>query len=215
MDQTPLPPQLGGVVFDVEGVIAFPDEAALSDGLYAIHPDLSPAVLSALRHGPNLYPLWQDYSVGRLSGDHYWSSVLDAWEQSRGHEALGAMRRLQSEATWAHLDEGVLRVADGLHRAGLKTALLSNSCEDYEPQIARFEQRFDLAHFSHRTGQRKPDPAAYLDLAAALGLSPEALLFVDDKPRNLEAAAALGFFTHHYVDLAGLKAVLGGLGLAQ
>lgn len=212
MDKAPLQTPLGGVIFDVEGVIAFPDAAALADGLRAISPELSPAALSALRHGADLYPLWQAYSVGAVSGDRYWSAVLDAWDRPTSPEALDAMRRLQTRATWAFLDEDVLNLADRLRQAGLQTALLSNSCEDYEPQIARFEGRFDLAHFSHRTGRRKPDAAAYLAAAAALGLAPSALLFVDDKARNVTAAAALGFVGHLYVDAAGLKRQLANLG---
>jgi putative hydrolase of the HAD superfamily len=41
-------------------------------------------------------------------------------------------------------------------------------------------------------GVYKPDPAAYLAAAAALGLDPAACAFVDDLPENVAAACATG-----------------------
>lgn len=213
MSHAPLPLRPAAVVFDVEGVIAHPDGAALAAGLKEIHPAWTPALLSELRHGPALYPLWEAYSVGRLDGDRYWGAVLEAWPEHLAAGSLGKLRRLMAEATWAQLDERVLATAERLREQGLATALLSNSCEDYEAQIRRFEQRFDLVHFSHRTGRRKPQAAAYTALAEALVLPPESLLFIDDKDRNLRAAAALGIMTHHFDGAEGLERRLLALGL--
>ncbi len=74
-------------------------------------------------------------------------------------------------------------------------AMLSNNvpvlCDRVrdDPRTARIE-RFV---FSHEIGVRKPAPAAFAALAAAMALPPEAIAFVDDAPRNLDAARALGF----------------------
>jgi len=74
-------------------------------------------------------------------------------------------------------------------------AMLSNNvpvlCDRVraDPRTARIE-RFV---FSNEIGVRKPDPAAFAALAAAMGLPPEAIAFVDDAPRNVDAARALGF----------------------
>ena len=58
-----------------------------------------------------------------------------------------------------------------------------------DPRTARIE-RFV---FSNEIGVRKPDPAAYMALAEALQLAPHEIVFVDDAPRNVTAAEALGF----------------------
>jgi len=74
-------------------------------------------------------------------------------------------------------------------------AMLSNNvpvlCDRVrdDPRTARIE-RFV---FSNEIGVRKPDPAAFAALAAAMGLPSEAIVFVDDAPRNVDAARALGF----------------------
>ena len=42
----------------------------------------------------------------------------------------------------------------------------------------------------------KPDPAIYALLEADCGIVPEALIFVDDRPENIEAAMARGWKGH-------------------
>jgi len=200
--------RLGGVIFDVEGVIAHPDLTLLRAGLSALDPALDPDRLRSIRHDERLYPLWVAHSKGRLDADLYWRAVLQAAGLAGSEAEVTAMRHLQSQATWACLDEEVLLVADSLRRAGLRVGILSNSAVDYEPQIGRFIARFDRAHFSHRTGRRKPDAEAYLDLAAELGLDPTAILFVDDKPRNIEAARTLGMHTCLFTSASDLRATL-------
>jgi putative hydrolase of the HAD superfamily len=51
----------------------------------------------------------------------------------------------------------------------------------------------DRLLFSHRLGHRKPEPAAYAAATARLGADPGEIVFVDDSPRNVEAARAFGW----------------------
>jgi putative hydrolase of the HAD superfamily len=206
------PSLLRAAIFDVEGVIAFPDQEALASGLAEIDPSLTLERLHGIRHSPDLYPMWQAYSTGDMDGNAYWNEVLRAAGRPGTATEVAAIRGLQSRATWARLDEEVLLIADALRKAGLRVALLSNSADDYEPQISRFIHRFDCAHFSHRTGRRKPDPAAYLSLAAELAVVPEAILFIDDKPRNIDAAAAVGMRTCWFRSAGQLRLALADLG---
>jgi putative hydrolase of the HAD superfamily len=53
--------------------------------------------------------------------------------------------------------------------------------------------RIERFVFSNEIGVRKPDPTAYMALAEALQLAPHEIVFVDDAPRNVAAAEALGF----------------------
>jgi putative hydrolase of the HAD superfamily len=81
-------------------------------------------------------------------------------------------------------------------RAGVRTALLSNSWGDalvYDDAL--LEELFDAWVISTRVGLRKPDPAIYELAAERLGLAPAACVFVDDLPGNLKPARALGMAT--------------------
>ena len=51
----------------------------------------------------------------------------------------------------------------------------------------------------------KPDPAIYLKTAEDLGVSPEDILFIDDREDNIQAAAALGFQTILYTNHAAFQ----------
>ncbi|MEM7490511.1 MAG: HAD family phosphatase [Pseudomonadota bacterium] len=55
---------------------------------------------------------------------------------------------------------------------------------------------FDTVTVSGHLGVMKPDPAIYLALEVATGLSGGALLFADDRPDNVAAAEARGWRGH-------------------
>lgn len=64
-------------------------------------------------------------------------------------------------------------------------------------------------------GIGKPEPAIYAHAAARLGHPPGAILFVDDKAANTEAAVAAGMHAHHHRDADTLRAALFAHGLLQ
>jgi len=59
----------------------------------------------------------------------------------------------------------------------------------------------------------KPEPRIYEIVLERTGLSPQDLLFVDDSAANIEAARAMGFHVHHFVDPAVLRPVIQAHGL--
>ena len=125
-------------------------------------------------------------------------------------EAAGAPGTLEvGDAPSGRVDEGAFREAflgAPLERpamyallagipAGYAVGMLSNNvpvlCDRVrdDPRAARIE-RFV---FSNEIGVRKPDPAAFMALAESLLLPTHEIVFVDDAPRNVDAARALGF----------------------
>ena len=77
-------------------------------------------------------------------------------------------------------------------RAGVRTAMLSNSWGEDRYDRALLAELFDAWVISGEVGLRKPDPAIYELAAERLGLPPAACVFVDDLPGNLKPARALG-----------------------
>jgi putative hydrolase of the HAD superfamily len=57
----------------------------------------------------------------------------------------------------------------------------------------------------------KPEPAIYLEVASELGITPEEMVFIDNKSVNTDAAAALGITVHHFTDAGGLREFLTSL----
>lgn len=59
----------------------------------------------------------------------------------------------------------------------------------------------------------KPDPAIFHVLLSRYGVHPERAVFIDDAPRNVDAAAKLGMHALHFRDAAALRMELAALGL--
>ena len=64
-------------------------------------------------------------------------------------------------------------------------------------------------------GVGKPDPAIFLRSAERLGLSPSAILFIDDKAANAEAARGVGMDALHYGGPQALRISLRERGLLE
>lgn len=85
-----------------------------------------------------------------------------------------------------------------------KIGMLSNAGanwldELFEPwQVALLDETV----FSYEIGVIKPDPLMYETIATRLGVAPEECIFIDDQPRYVEGAAAIGMQAVHFVDTA-------------
>jgi HAD superfamily hydrolase (TIGR01509 family) len=209
----PSPAPARALLLDVEGVVAHHDTGLLDTGLAALGLPGGWAGLGPLRREPALYALWEAHSVGRLGFEGYWSAVLARAGVAAGPDEVEQLGDLLRRAAWTRIDEAVLDLARRVRDGGRAVGLLSNSAAAYEDAIAGFADRFDIAHFSHRTGRRKPDTAAYRAAAAALAAAPRTVLFVDDKPRNVAAARETGMRAVLFEGATALETALAHHGL--
>ena len=92
-------------------------------------------------------------------------------------------------------DEAMVEGVRAARRAGVRTAMLSNSWGEDRYDRAQLETLFDAWVISGEVGLRKPDPEIYSLAAERLGLAPSECVFVDDLPGNLKPARALGMAT--------------------
>ncbi|MDH3443971.1 MAG: HAD family phosphatase [Deltaproteobacteria bacterium] len=94
------------------------------------------------------------------------------------------------------------------HRKNYLLCTLNNeSLELNLYRIRKFElRRYFKAFFSSCfLGVRKPDEAIYRKALEITQRTPEECLFIDDRPANIEPAAALGWGTIHYQDPLQLR----------
>ncbi len=112
---------------------------------------------------------------------------------------------------------GTADVVRDLHAAGVPLLGLTNwSDELYYPYAAgRFEVLSLLDHVvvSGEVKVAKPDPRAYRIVAEHAGQPLDRLAFIDDSPRNIEAASALGMDAIRFTDAAALREDLRRRGL--
>jgi putative hydrolase of the HAD superfamily len=202
------------VVFDVGGVIARQDEAQADRELADCWPGVTARAVADARHAPQLVELWSRHSRGLVAADVYWAAVLEQLSIAATEEAVAQLRGIQRSTLWSLVDDEVLRMACAIRGdRGLRVGVLSNSAVDYEPHIERFSACFHEMRFSHMTGVRKPDPAAYAEVAAALDSELQDIVFIDDKERNTSAAERLGMRAVRFQDAASLASELSILGV--
>jgi epoxide hydrolase-like predicted phosphatase len=110
-------------------------------------------------------------------------------------------------------DARMLGAVRAARDAGIRTGLISNSwgVDRYPHEL--LDELFDGVVLSGVVGIRKPAPEIYALGAQAVGLPPDACVFVDDLGFNLKPAQALGMATVLHTDaeqtVAQLEALLG------
>lgn len=147
---------------------------------------------------PATDPLWQSVQAGELSSGAYFD------RRAAEISALLGEHRSWPEVTRAMFDtpaglavrpEGPALIADA-RAAGLRTGLLTSKLVAFLSRevVARSEllSSFDVLLDESETGVAKPDPRAYEQAAAAMGVDPAGIVFVDDDPANVAGAVAAG-----------------------
>jgi epoxide hydrolase-like predicted phosphatase len=93
-------------------------------------------------------------------------------------------------------------------RAGIRTALLSNSWSMDVYDRASWSELFEVIVISGEVGMRKPDTDIYLHTASLLDLPPAACVFVDDLVVNVRGAVRAGMVGVHHRSAATTAAEL-------
>lgn len=179
------------VLFDMGGVVVEPVPEIVQEFLSTrqVAPELCRLDLMA-------DPLWEIYKCGGMDEECYWRAR---------HSQLGT-----PAFSWEDLRdtvEGAVvanpAVVELASRLGdhMRVAMLSNAGAELERRLERLGLR-DLFHpvlNSYRVRMAKPNPLVFRYASEVLDLAPGQILFVDDKPVNINAAAQLGFHTHLFV----------------
>ncbi|QEO10422.1 HAD family hydrolase [Protaetiibacter larvae] len=146
---------------------------------------------------------------GELRVVAYWNAVAAdlgaSWD-------LPTIQRLWAIdfRSWISVEPGTVELIAELHAGGTRTALLSNAGFDFgdpfrnSPIATVFEKVFVSAEL----GLLKPEPAIYRHVIAELGIDASQLVFIDNKPANVEGATALGATGHVFTGVHGLREFL-------
>nr|WP_245216428.1 HAD-IA family hydrolase [Sagittula salina] len=109
-----------------------------------------------------------------------------------------------------------VRLLRALNAKGMRTLALTNfgiGTWAIATPVYDFLGAFSKAYVSGHMGVAKPDPEIYRMVEASEGVSPEALLFTDDRAENIAAAEERGWQTHLFEGPEGWAARLVSEGL--
>lgn len=155
---------------------------------------------------------WQAAKMGRMTTDAYWRHIMVELDR----DSNGDLRAFRAELfTGEQLNAEVVGIAEQLHER-YPLALLSNATDELESLLEHefgIHHLFDVVINSAAVGVAKPDPAAYHLAVDGLGFATHEVLFIDDKPRNITAAEALGIPSILFTDAPALERDLQQRGL--
>lgn len=131
---------------------------------------------------------WHDFELGRIDERTYAERFLPA--DAGGFDIERYKRELHRRYAWV----------PGMERLAIRAAtrvpihILSNYPPWYEEVRARFGlDRFASGHHpSYLLRARKPAPAYFRQALLRIGIEPTAVLFVDDRASNVDAARDAG-----------------------
>lgn len=133
------------------------------------------------------------YDEAALAPEEYWIAVAKTLSTSLTNADISCLLEIDSQS-WSYPARDLPQWACDLYRAGLKNALLSNMPASVRDYIERCDW---LPPFHHRTFScdtriAKPALEIYRHCVQGLGVDPSEILFLDDRPENVRAAATLG-----------------------
>lgn len=117
---------------------------------------------------------------------------------------------------WAEMFDGYVtgtdRLIEMLYGRGIEIYGVSNMPAEIWPMMLDMFpalHRFRHIVVSGQIGLVKPDPAIFHYTRAKMGdPAPDEIFFIDDAPRNVATAEALGYRTHLFRDAASLETAL-------
>ncbi len=183
------------VLFDCGGVLLRERGSSSAYPTWEARLGLQPGELRRL--------LWQGEAWalaerGQLDEQTFWERAGASLGITDPHEV-----RALSEDLWYSwgVDPQVLALVDRA-RTRYRVAMLSNSTNALEEYLERrfgIADRFEVIFNSARLGVAKPERAIYEEVLRRLGVKPSEVLFIDDQPANIAAAAALGMHVIWFV----------------
>ena len=197
-----------GVVFDLGNVLIDWDPyAAIAAGVGAVEArrflQADDFDFMAYNHGPDSGLDW-DTAEAEVARTHpHWLEHARAYRSHFPASLVGEV-------------PGSVAVVSDLHSAGVRMWGLTNWSHELFPHgLAAFPflGLLEDVVVSGTEGVAKPDPAVFAIVRQRTGLPLDRLVFVDDRPDNVAAAAATGMDALVFTDAARLRADLRERGL--
>ncbi len=183
------------LVVDFGGVLTTPLQDAMQSFARANGIDFADLVRAALGAytGEN-DSLVTDFETGRIGDDEFATAFAERLSRYAGKpiNPEGIVARLFAGL---EVEEAMLSAVEAARKAGIKTALLSNSWGRSLYPREQLDELFDVVVISGEVGLRKPDPEIFRITTARLGVEPGCCIFVDDHPGHLASAEQAGMKT--------------------
>jgi putative hydrolase of the HAD superfamily len=140
---------------------------------------------------------WRRLQAGEITEPNYWRGfAAELADTTRDPGLRGLMRALYDLPEADLIRPEAQLVLDAAKSAGLRTGVLTNDLALFHDSAwiegIEFLKAVDAVVDGSVTGVLKPDPGAYQAIAWELDVAMSRMAFVDDQPRNVAGARAVG-----------------------
>ncbi|WP_266158136.1 HAD family hydrolase [Dyella silvatica] len=146
-----------------------------------------------------------------------WSEAIETLSaEFPQHAPLIRAYRERWVETLGGLMHDSIAIFEELRARGVRLYALTNWSQETFPiawALYPFLHTFEGIVVSGQEGMMKPNPAIYQRLLARYEVDPSRAVYIDDAPRNVEAAAQQGLHALLFRDAVSLRHELTGLGL--
>lgn len=157
-----------------------------------------------------------DWNLEQDRGRSFEDAIAEATARHPGHaEAIAAYHHRWHETVIGPI-EGTVAILAELKAQGTPLYAITNWHQDkFRETRARFSFLDSFRDIVVSGDERlvKPDPAIYRLLLERNGLEASSCLFIDDSPKNVAGAEAVGMKAHHFTGPETLRAELMHAGL--
>jgi putative hydrolase of the HAD superfamily len=191
------------IVFDYGEVISVPQAESDRAGLASFVGGDSSVFWAAYWHHRDAL------DAGAINANEYWKAIADdlnhSWTEAQRYQLW-----LMDFRSWLTIHPDVLDILIALKAGATRMALLSNAGRDFasyyrEGVLGDF---FEQVFVSAELGMVKPGPAIFEALLGALEVSPDHVIFIDNKAVNVDGAQAAGIQGHVFRTATELRAFL-------
>ena len=186
------------VLFDFGGVIA---EEGFKQGLTAV------AGASGVDEGAFVQAAFDIiYSTGYVLGKAPESAFWDALRREKGVRGDDASLRNEIFSRFI-LRDWMIDLVNKLKSNGIKVGILSDQTDLLEELDKKYDffRLFNYIFSSYRLGKGKRDASLFDDVARAVNVEPDRILFIDDDPGHVNRARQKGWKAMLYIERAGFQ----------
>ena len=143
-------------------------------------------------------PLWQSMQRDEITEREYWYRRADELSQRVGEPLTikEIIHRSRGRDVNSVIRPEAVAAVRAARAAGRTTAILTNELQLFygADVIEQLDLLNEIDHLFDATTTKilKPDPRAYEMVCAGLEIPPSKIVFVDDQPRNIAGAEAVG-----------------------
>lgn len=196
------------VVFDIGNVLIHWDPRVLYRKIFATEDEVEWFLSNVCTH---------DWNLEQDRGRSFEDAIAEATARHPSHaDAIAAYHHRWAETIIGPI-AGTVTILEELKAKGTALYAITNWHQD---KFRETQARFPFLSSSFRdivvSGDEqlvKPDPAIYRLLLDRNGLEASSCLFIDDSPKNVAGAQAVGMEAHHFTSPEALRGYLKRAGI--